>query len=162
MLLINKTALFKPKEIQSEADSKTANIEKKNDIVGNSEASICLFTFTNESLEISFHKNVIQRIIKSLNANESVFIILNKNEIDLKDFNAFIAKNSHINTYIFFGTESVLNHMPIELENNASKFHKDFKFLLTDSIDFIKKEATKEQQTISWNAIKNFYSAVSK
>lgn len=162
MLLINKTALFKPKEIQLETDSKTANIEKKNDIVGNSEASICLFTFTNESLEISFHKNVIQRIIKSLNANESVFIILNKNEIDLKDFNAFIAKNSHINTYIFFGTESVLNHMPIELENNASKFHKDFRFLLTDSIDFIKKEATKEQQTLSWNAIKNFYSAVSK
>jgi hypothetical protein len=51
--------------------------------------------------------------------------------------------------------------MPIELENNASKFHKDFRFLLTDSIDFIKKEATKEQQTLSWNAIKNFYSAVS-
>ena len=29
MLLINKTALFKPKEIQLETDSKTANIEKK-------------------------------------------------------------------------------------------------------------------------------------
>lgn len=161
MLLINKTALFKPKEIQSEADSKTANIEKKNDIVGISEASICLLTYTNESLDISFHKNVIQRIIKSLNAKETAFMILNKNEIDPKDFNAFIADNN-INTFIFFGTESVFNQMPIELENNASKFYKDFKFLLTDSLDFIKKEATKEQQTLSWNAIKNFYSAVSK
>ena len=161
MLLINKTALFKPKEIQSEADSKTANIEKKNDIVGNSEASICLLTYTNESLDISFHKNVIQRIIKSLNAKETAFMILNKKEINTKDFNAFIADNN-INTFIFFGTESVFNQMPIELENNASKFYKDFKFLLTDSLDFIKKEATKEQQTLSWNAIKNFYSAVSK
>lgn len=161
MLLINKTALFKPKEIQSEADSKTANIEKKNDIVGNSEASICLLTYTNESLDLSFHKNVIQRIIKSLNAKETAFMILNKNEINTKDFNAFIADNN-INTFIFFGTESVFNQMPIELENNASKFYKDFKFLLTDSLDFIKKEATKEQQTLSWNAIKNFYSAVSK
>jgi hypothetical protein len=52
--------------------------------------------------------------------------------------------------------------MPIDLENNTSKFYKDFRFLLTDSLDFIKKEATKEQQTISWNAIKNFYNAVSK
>jgi hypothetical protein len=162
MLLINKIALFKPKEIQLETDSKTANIEKKNDIVGNSEASICLFTFTNETFEISFHKNVIHRIIKSLNSDISVFLILNKNEINSKDFNAFVSENNQINTFIFFGTESVLNHMPIDLENNTSKFYKDFRFLLTDSLDFIKKEATKEQQTISWNAIKNFYNAVSK